>query len=280
MRGVFDEIVVVDTGSTDRTIEIARSFGAKVFEFAWVDSFAAAQNEALSHATGDCAFWLDADDVIEPVEREKLRALLAGLRRASGTARPCVGSGDLTVRHSGQVMRPAPNAGPFPSGEHAGAADEPGFGAGSPSPALRAPSPRGGEGDWVSRTPYAAAYVVRCACDPSTDRTAGKTVVDQVRLFTLRDGVRSTYRVHEQILPALNRARVPVRWTELTIRHTGYADDALRARCPGRVSRRSRGAGKAGMSCGDDVGRARNLSLWGREPVERPGPPRWCQLGR
>ena len=73
----LDEIVVVDTGSTDRTIEIARSFGARVFEFAWVDSFAAARNEALSHATGDYAFWLDADDVVEPDEREKLRALLA-----------------------------------------------------------------------------------------------------------------------------------------------------------------------------------------------------------
>ena len=46
VRDIFDEIVVVDTGSTDRTIEIARSFGAKVFEFVWVDSFAAARNEA------------------------------------------------------------------------------------------------------------------------------------------------------------------------------------------------------------------------------------------
>ena len=176
--------------------------------------------------------------MVEPNEREKLQALLAGLRRASGTARPCVGSGDLTVRHSGGVMRPAPNAGPVPSGEHAGAADEPGVEAGSPSTALRpaassvewAPSPRGGEGDRLSRTPYAAAYVVRCACDPGPDGTGGQTVVDHVRLFPLRDDVRWTYRVHEQILPALNRARVPVRWTELTIRHTGYADAALRDR--------------------------------------------------
>ena len=81
VRGVFGEIVVVDTGSTDRTIEIARTFGAKVFEFAWVDSFAAARNEALSHATGDYAIWLDADDLVEPVERVKLQRLLAGLKR-------------------------------------------------------------------------------------------------------------------------------------------------------------------------------------------------------
>ena len=132
VRGMFDEIVVVDTGSTDRTKEIARAFGAKVFDFAWVDNFAAARNEALSHATGDYAFWLDADDVVEPGELEKLRALLRRLR----------------------------------------AGDE-------------------------------AAYVVRCACDPGPDGTGGETVVDHVRLFPLRDDVRWTYRVHEQILPAL-----------------------------------------------------------------------------
>ena len=83
VRRLFDEIVVVDTGSTDRTKEIAREFGAKVFDFVWIDDFAAARNEALSHATCDYAFWLDADDVLEPAEREKLRALFAGLTRPS-----------------------------------------------------------------------------------------------------------------------------------------------------------------------------------------------------
>ena len=83
VRGLLDEIVIVDTGSTDRTKEIAREFGAKVFDFVWIDDFAAARNEALSHATGDYAFWLDADDVVEPAEREKLEALFSGLGRAS-----------------------------------------------------------------------------------------------------------------------------------------------------------------------------------------------------
>ena len=83
VRGLFEEIIIVDTGSTDRTKEIAREFGAKVFDFVWIDDFAAARNEALSHATGDYAFWLDADDVVEPAEREKLRVLFGGQERAS-----------------------------------------------------------------------------------------------------------------------------------------------------------------------------------------------------
>ena len=52
------------------------SSGHRLFDFTWIDDFAAARNEALAHATGDYAFWLDADDVVEPAEREKLQALL------------------------------------------------------------------------------------------------------------------------------------------------------------------------------------------------------------
>ncbi len=51
-----------------------------MFEFAWIDDFAAARNAALARATGDYAFWLDADDVIDPPERETWRRLLDGLR--------------------------------------------------------------------------------------------------------------------------------------------------------------------------------------------------------
>ncbi len=60
----FKQIIVVDTGSTDRTIEIAKEHGVKLIESTWPDSFAAARNESLSHATGNWIFWLDADDVL------------------------------------------------------------------------------------------------------------------------------------------------------------------------------------------------------------------------
>jgi GT2 family glycosyltransferase len=85
-RGLFDEIVIVDTGSTDRTKEIALDFGAEVFDFVWVDNLAAARNEALAHATGDYVFWLDADDVLDPPQQDKLRALLGGLSREDEAA--------------------------------------------------------------------------------------------------------------------------------------------------------------------------------------------------
>jgi hypothetical protein len=79
IRDLVDEMVVVDTGSTDRTREIAQSLGAKVFEFPWCDHFAAARNESIRHATGDWIFWLDADDRIDEANRQKLRQLFASL---------------------------------------------------------------------------------------------------------------------------------------------------------------------------------------------------------
>jgi glycosyltransferase involved in cell wall biosynthesis len=130
VRDLFNEVVVLDTGSRDRTAEIARSFGARVFDFVWVDDFAAARNAALARAKGDYAFWLDADDLIEPPQRAKLEELLGRL-------------------HAGGTM---------------------------------------------------PAFVVRCSCDPGPDGAGGDTVVDHIRLFPLIEGVRWTYRVHEQIL--------------------------------------------------------------------------------
>jgi tetratricopeptide (TPR) repeat protein len=77
VAGLVDEIVVVDTGSSDRTREMAGRLGARVFDFPWVDDFAAARNESRRHATGDWIFWLDADDRVDEVNRSRLRTLFS-----------------------------------------------------------------------------------------------------------------------------------------------------------------------------------------------------------
>ena len=76
---IVDEIVVVDTGSTDRTKEIARSFQAVIYDFEWIDDFAAARNFAFSKASQDYILWLDADDVLLEEDQLKLKALKENL---------------------------------------------------------------------------------------------------------------------------------------------------------------------------------------------------------
>src|SRR6266849_157291 len=79
-----DETIVVDTGSIDGTRELAAKLGARMFEFPWCDDFAAARNECIRHATGDFIFWMDADERIDEVNREKLRVLFRSLPEIRG----------------------------------------------------------------------------------------------------------------------------------------------------------------------------------------------------
>ncbi|HEX6972399.1 MAG TPA: glycosyltransferase family 2 protein, partial [Limnochordia bacterium] len=73
VAGVADEIVVVDTGSTDRTVEIAKAHGARVIEFEWCDDFAAARNAGLEVAKGEWILMIDADETVFEEDRELLR---------------------------------------------------------------------------------------------------------------------------------------------------------------------------------------------------------------
>ncbi|QWV97032.1 glycosyltransferase [Geomonas nitrogeniifigens] len=83
VRGLADELVVVDTGSGDRTRDIARIFGARLFDFPWTGSFAEARNFSLTQARGEWILVLDADEVLAPADLAPLADLV---RRGEGAA--------------------------------------------------------------------------------------------------------------------------------------------------------------------------------------------------
>jgi GT2 family glycosyltransferase/predicted Zn-dependent protease len=154
---LFAEIIVADTGSTDGTKEVAQRLGAKVVDFPWVDSFAAARNAAQRPATGDFIFWMDCDERLDAANRQKLRDLFGKLN-----------------------------------------------------------------GDNL-------AVVLKCLCLPDPV-SRSSTAVDHVRLFRNHPELTWSYRVHEQIVPALNRLNVPLRRADVVIHHVGYQDPAVRRR--------------------------------------------------
>jgi glycosyltransferase involved in cell wall biosynthesis len=158
LRSVGDlvsETIVVDTGSTDRTKVVARQCGAKVFEFPWVDDFAAARNQSLRHAKGQWIFWLDADEFFDEENRKRLRNIFGGL-------------GDDNCVY---MMK-----------------------------------------QWSV-----------------ADQVNGSAmVVDHARLFRKQPGVGWRFRIHEQILPALQEAGAKVVFTDIVLRHFGYQNPACR----------------------------------------------------
>ncbi|MBP2637384.1 MAG: peptide S-glycosyltransferase, SunS family [Firmicutes bacterium] len=78
-EGIVDEIIIVDTGSTDNTKNIVRKFTDKVFDFTWINDFAAARNFAFTQATQEFILWLDADDVFLPQDQNFLIKLKSTL---------------------------------------------------------------------------------------------------------------------------------------------------------------------------------------------------------
>ncbi len=154
---LFDEIIVVDTGSTDATKKIARRFGATVVAFPWKDNFSAARNETLRHATGDYIFWLDADDRIDAANAKLLDELFRSLD-------------------------------------------------GSPQ-----------------------AYLMTTVCKLA-NRAVDPLNVSHIRLFRAHAEAGWRYRIHEQILPCLQRLGYGVVESEIVVQHTGYQDPVLQHR--------------------------------------------------
>ncbi len=100
---VVDDVVVLDTGSTDCTAAIAREAGARVFDFEWCDDFAAARNAALECATGDWVLVLDADERLVAGSSEALRDFIDA-DDADGALLPLVNAAGLDVQPA-EVVR-------------------------------------------------------------------------------------------------------------------------------------------------------------------------------
>ena len=78
IKHIADEIIVVDTGSTDRTKAVAEEFGARVYDFPWCDDFSAPRNFAIDQACGDWILFLDADEYLrDNISRQQILAMIA-----------------------------------------------------------------------------------------------------------------------------------------------------------------------------------------------------------
>jgi len=84
-RAVMCEQIVVDTGSTDRTVELAKKHGAKVFHFEWINDFSAARNFAIEQAKGDWIVFLDADEYMPPKSAKNLSTIIKKTQKAANS---------------------------------------------------------------------------------------------------------------------------------------------------------------------------------------------------
>lgn len=99
-KGIVWEQIVVDTGSTDKTVEIAASMGARVLSFPWIDDFAAAKNFAISQAKGEWIAFLDADETFAPGDEKKLVEIL---RQLGTTQAQAVSTGWMQLNDEGAI---------------------------------------------------------------------------------------------------------------------------------------------------------------------------------
>lgn len=77
VQSLVDEIVIVDTGSNDTTLEIAKKYNSKIINFNWTDDFSAARNASIENATGDWILVIDADELIAKRDHETIRQLIS-----------------------------------------------------------------------------------------------------------------------------------------------------------------------------------------------------------
>lgn len=110
VRGVVDEMIVLDTGSSDRTLEVAANFGAKVHTFAWCNDFSQARNQALKYVQGDWVLVLDADELLVAEIVPLLRQAIQGDRfLVINLLRQEVGASQSPYSHVSRLFRNHPD---------------------------------------------------------------------------------------------------------------------------------------------------------------------------
>ena len=115
VKPIVDEMIVVDTGSTDRSKDIAVTFGARVYDYEWRDDFAAARNDSISKASGEWILILDGDEVISPLDHADFYKIVKKTPRA-----PIAYS--ITTRNYNKlanIVGWVPNDGQYPAEESA-----------------------------------------------------------------------------------------------------------------------------------------------------------------
>ncbi|HSV93174.1 MAG TPA: glycosyltransferase [Desulfobacterales bacterium] len=118
-KPIVDEIVVIDTGSRDRSADIARAFGARLYDRPWRDDFSDARNAAIANASGDWILVLDADEVVSAQDFDRLRPLLAAPPTCAYRVRTRNYTRELNTvgwrPNTGEYAREEAGAGWFPS---------------------------------------------------------------------------------------------------------------------------------------------------------------------
>lgn len=99
-KNIMWEQIVVDTGSADNTVELAKKMGAKVLHFQWIDDFAAAKNYAIEQAKGDWIALLDADEYMDPEDAKKM---YFGLSNIIDDSFDGVGTGWQQIDDQGEI---------------------------------------------------------------------------------------------------------------------------------------------------------------------------------
>jgi O-antigen biosynthesis protein len=184
-------MIVVDTGSTDKTKDIARSLGAKVYDFQWTDSFSDARNFSLSKAAGKWILILDADEVISPSDHERLKELLPP------PTPPLIKVG-IKKENSSLIPHPSSFAYSFVTRTYVEELNTAG---------------------WVGNK---GEYEIE-------ERGTGWFPGEKVRLFPNDSRFHFEFSLHERIEPSLIKAGIEIRKAEIPVHHYGNFVDKSKA---------------------------------------------------